>query len=395
MFAPEFCTIVKDATDGRAVARLLADVASAAEDVLFVYYAGHGILGSRRLELYLGLSETDPDRPQYSALPMDWVRDELLNSQASTKVLILDCCFSGRAIDGALADEESLVLGQVGVSGTYTLTSSPANKPSLAPEAAPHTAFTGELLTLLRDGVPGGPAELDLLLLYRHLLNRMAEQGLPTPRQRGTDNVHDLALGRNPAHAADPDDHGTLLQTLLTDQAAPADLDRLFARRILVLNSAVDDDIANRITAQLLMLADRDPTSDIRLYLNSQGGSVTAGMAIHDTMKFVEPAVTTWAVGLVSGVAQILLSAGAKGKRYALPHAKILLKGAWSPPPTTEPHREPHLTWADQLVRIIADETGQTVDRIKADIDQMRWFTAREALEYGLIDHIAGALPPA
>jgi ATP-dependent Clp protease protease subunit len=126
-------------------------------------------------------------------------------------------------------------------------------------------------------------------------------------------------------------------------------------------------------------------------------------MAIYDTMKFVEPAVATWAVGLVSGMAQVLLSAGARGKRYALPHAKILLKGTWAPPPpTSDPHQDAHVTWthavaawADNIATIIATETGQTVHRIKADIDQMRWFTAPEALEYGLVDHIATALPPA
>jgi ATP-dependent Clp endopeptidase proteolytic subunit ClpP len=396
VFAPECCTVVENSTDVRAVARLLTDVASAAEDVLFIYYAGHGILGARRHELYLGLPETDVDGLHYSALSMDWMRDVLLNSRAATKVLVLDCCFSGRGLDDVLADEESVVLSQVGVSGTYTLTSGPDNKPSLAPVGADHTAFSGELLALLRDGVPGGPAELDLLLVYRQLLSRMAEQGWPTPRQRGTDNVHDLALGRNPAHrAVAPEGDGRLLQTLLTDQLSAADLDRLFDRRTLVLNTAVDDEIANWITAELLMLADRDPTADIRLYLNSQGGSVTAGMAIYDTMKFVEPPVTTWAVGLVSGVAQVLLSAGTKGKRYALPHAKILLKGTWAPPPATEPQREVHLTWAHELATIIAEETGQTVERIKADIDQMRWFSAREALEYGLIDHIVARLPPA
>jgi elongation factor Tu len=201
-FAPGHCLVIEDPADQSQVAKQLADVASATEDVLLVYYTGHGLVGTRRQELFLGLAATDPARPQYSALPFAWIRDELLDSIAATKVLILDCCFSGLAVDGFLADQDALVQGQVSVRGTYTLAATPANMAALAPPGARYTAFSGELLALLRDGVPAGPRELDLHLIYQRLARRMREEGWPTPKQYGTDNVLQLALGHNPALGA-------------------------------------------------------------------------------------------------------------------------------------------------------------------------------------------------
>lgn len=197
VFTAQHMTIVENPTDDRAVATTVAAVAAQASDVLLVYYAGHGVLGLRQHELFFALSDTDIDKPQYTALALQWVRDEIRDSPAKTKILILDCCFSGRAIDDFMADEESLIMGAVSVSGTYTLASSSSNAASLAPAGARHTAFTGELLELLHRGVPDGPDELDLHLIYRQLHQRMTAKGWPVPRQRGTDNVHGLALGKN------------------------------------------------------------------------------------------------------------------------------------------------------------------------------------------------------
>lgn len=203
-FAPDRCLVIENPADQSLVARQLADVAAAAEDVLLIYYTGHGLVGTRRQELFLGLSATDPARPQYSALPFSWLRDELLDSVAATKVLILDCCFSGLAVEGFLADQDALVQGQVSVRGTYTLAATPANMAALAPPGAEHTAFSGELLNLLRDGLPTGPPELDLHVIYQRLAQRMREEGWPTPKQYGTDNVLSLALARNPARVQAP-----------------------------------------------------------------------------------------------------------------------------------------------------------------------------------------------
>ncbi|OLR91953.1 caspase, EACC1-associated type [Actinokineospora bangkokensis] len=198
-FAPDRCLVIENQVDQAGVARQLADVAASAEDVLLIYYSGHGLIGTRRQELFLGLSATDPARPQYSALPFAWIRDELLDSVATTKVLILDCCFSGLAVDGFLADQDALMQGQFGVRGTYTLAATPANMVALAPPGAEHTAFSGELLALLREGVPEGPPELNLEFIYQRLARRMREEGWPTPKQYGTDNVLRLALARNAA----------------------------------------------------------------------------------------------------------------------------------------------------------------------------------------------------
>lgn len=169
--------------------------------------------------------------------------------------------------------------------------------------------------------------------------------------------------------------------------------ERLLQERIIVLGSEVNDDIANRITAQLLLLAAEDPTKDITLYINSPGGSVTAGMAIFDTMELIEPDVSTWAMGLAASMGQFLLTAGAPGKRYALPHARILMHqpsaGVGGTASDIAIQAEVYGKWKREMARITADRTGQTVERITTDADRDRWFTAEEALEYGFVDHIA------
>jgi ATP-dependent Clp protease, protease subunit len=168
--------------------------------------------------------------------------------------------------------------------------------------------------------------------------------------------------------------------------------ERLLRERIIVLGSKVEDDIANRICAQLLLLSAEDPTQDIRLYINSPGGVVTAGMAIYDTMQLIEPDVATYAMGLAASMGQFLLSAGTRGKRYALPHAHILMH---QPLGGIVGTAADIAIQAEQLVRLkrvmaelTAEQTGQSVERIIADSDRDRSFTAEEAREYGLVDHV-------
>jgi len=166
----------------------------------------------------------------------------------------------------------------------------------------------------------------------------------------------------------------------------------LLRNRIIFLGSEVEDANANAICAQMLLLNAEDPTKDIYLYINSPGGSIDAGMAIYDTMQWVSNDVATVAMGLAASMGQFLLSAGAKGKRYALPHARILMHqpsgGLGGTATDIRIQAEQSLHIKKQMAELIAEQTGQTVDQIEADSDRDRWFTAEEAQAYGFIDHV-------
>jgi ATP-dependent Clp protease protease subunit len=168
--------------------------------------------------------------------------------------------------------------------------------------------------------------------------------------------------------------------------------DRLLRERIIFLGQPVDDAIANQICAQLLLLAAEDPKRDINLYINSPGGSVTAGMAIFDTMELIEPDVATWAMGLAASMGQFLLSAGARGKRYALPHARVLMhQGSAGIGGTASDIAIQAEQWnltKREMAELISEHTGQPVEQIERDSDRDRWFTAQQALDYGFIDQV-------
>ena len=168
--------------------------------------------------------------------------------------------------------------------------------------------------------------------------------------------------------------------------------ERLLAERIIFLGTQVDDDIANRLCAQILLLAAEDPTKDINLYINSPGGSVTAGMAIYDTMVLAPCDVATYAMGLAASMGEFLLAAGTKGKRYALPHARIMMHqpsaGIGGSAADIAIQAEQFALTKKEMNRLNAEFTGQTLERIETDADRDRWFTAPEALEYGFVDHI-------
>ncbi len=168
--------------------------------------------------------------------------------------------------------------------------------------------------------------------------------------------------------------------------------DRLLRERIIFLGQAVDDAIANQLCAQLLLLAAEDPRTDINLYINSPGGSVTAGMAIYDTMQFIDCDVATTALGLAASMGQFLLSAGTPGKRYALPHARVLMHqpsaGIGGTASDIAIQAEQYKLTKREMAELIAQQTGQSVEQIEKDSDRDRWFTARQALEYGFIDQV-------
>ena len=169
--------------------------------------------------------------------------------------------------------------------------------------------------------------------------------------------------------------------------------EQLLRDRIVFLGSEVTDDVANRIVAQLLLLAADDASKDITFYINSPGGSVTAGMAIYDTMQFIPNDVVTVATGLAASMGQFLLSSGTKGKRYATPNARILMHqpsgGIGGTASDIKIQAELILHMKKVMAELTADQTGQTVETILKDNDRDKWFTAPEALEYGFFDKIA------
>jgi ATP-dependent Clp protease, protease subunit len=167
---------------------------------------------------------------------------------------------------------------------------------------------------------------------------------------------------------------------------------RLLKERIIFLGSDVRDDNANAICAQMLLLAAEDPTKDIWLYINSPGGSVTAGMAIFDVMQWIPNDVATVAMGMAASMGQFLLSAGTHGKRYATPHARVMMHqpsgGIGGTASDIKIQAEQMLHIKKQMAELIAEHTGQALAQIERDSDRDRWFTAEEAKEYGFVDQV-------
>ena len=174
----------------------------------------------------------------------------------------------------------------------------------------------------------------------------------------------------------------------LDDQLAT----RLLYQRIVVLGTEVNDAVANRLCAQLLLLSAEDPRRDISLYINSPGGSVSAGLAIYDTMQLIPNDVSTLAMGLAASMGQFLLCAGTPGKRYSLPHADVLMHqgsaGFGGTAADVEIYARQLERTSDTMTRLISKHTGQPQERVRADSQRDRWFSAEEAREYGLVDHI-------
>ena len=167
---------------------------------------------------------------------------------------------------------------------------------------------------------------------------------------------------------------------------------RLLRHRIIFLGQQVDDDIANRICAELVLLASEDDKRDISVYINSPGGSVYAGMAIYDVMQYVPNDIATYAMGMAASMGQFLLTAGAPGKRYALPHAQILMHqpsgGIGGTASDIRIQAEQMLYIKRTLFERTAYHTGQPIEQIEKDADRDRWFTAEEAKEYGFVDQV-------
>ncbi len=195
----------------------------------------------------------------------------------------------------------------------------------------------------------------------------------------------------------------------MTDHTSPVDrapapsglnlgdqvFERLLRERIIFLGTQVEDQMANQICAQLLLL-DAEDNRDISIYINSPGGSVTAGLAIYDTMQFLKSDVRTVALGLAASMGQFLLCAGTKGKRYALPHARILMhqpSGGIGGTASDIAIQAENMLWTKRTMQErIAFHTGQNVEQIERDSDRDRWFTAEEAKDYGFVDHVVSGV---
>ena len=171
---------------------------------------------------------------------------------------------------------------------------------------------------------------------------------------------------------------------------------RLMFQRIILLGTEVDDRVANRLCSQLLLLSAEDPRSDISLYINSPGGSVSAGLAIYDTMRLIPNDVSTLAMGLAGSMAQFLLCAGTAGKRFSLPHAQVLMHqgsaGFGGTAADIEIYAEQLGRTGATMIRLIAEHTGQPLERVQQDSLRDRWFSAAEARDYGIVDHIVERL---
>ncbi|MFG2042391.1 ClpP family protease [Dactylosporangium sp. NPDC048998] len=171
--------------------------------------------------------------------------------------------------------------------------------------------------------------------------------------------------------------------------------DRLLSKRIIVLGTEVDDKSANRICGQLILLAAEDPDKDISFWINSPGGAVHAGLAIYDTMKFVRNDISTVVMGMAASMGQFLLSAGTPGKRYALPHSRVMMHqpsgGIGGTAADIAIQAEQMVYTKKTIQRLIAEHTGQTSAQIEEDSDRDRWFTAPEAVAYGFVDRVVAA----
>ena len=170
---------------------------------------------------------------------------------------------------------------------------------------------------------------------------------------------------------------------------------RLLKDRIIFVTGEIEDHMANLIVAQLLFLESEDPDKDIHLYINSPGGSVSAGLAIYDTMQYIRPDVSTICVGMAASMASILLAAGAKGKRFALPHSRVMihqpLGGAQGQATDIEIHAREILRVREEMNQILAAHTGKDPETIKLDTERDHYLTADEALSYGLIDQVVAS----
>jgi len=203
---PEHCTAVRDPATPQAIDAAVRDAATAVrpDGMLLFYFAGHGMIDPRTGTLHLAVTGTDRNSVHSTAVPFEWIRRWFLDAPAGARVVILDCCYSGRATDGM--GEPAALADQIEIDRTCVLVAAPANRTALAPPDEPFTAFTGVLLDMMRHGVPGGPALLDLTTLYRQAVTTQRARNRPLPQMRARNGGEQIPLVRNVAHQRSADD---------------------------------------------------------------------------------------------------------------------------------------------------------------------------------------------
>jgi hypothetical protein len=325
-------TVLEDEGDIRLIGRRLRQAASLAEDLFLVYYTGHGLVASRRHELYLGLPDSEWADPEFNSLEYDKLRSMVLDSAAATKVIVLDCCFSGRVVSDTMADPVTEMIGQIEIDGTYVLTSAHRDQVALIMPGEVYTAFTGRFLQLLRNGVPGGPEFLTIEDLYRRLLVMMKAEGLPQPQKRNTRTAELLALARNRAFTAitepaDPSQEHEVLWDMESTDAVAIQIRQIIAthgsevREDPRLIEALMKDllIGNRQEIFVLVSAVREGVPSALLTLEESVLTAVQrerlSRRLQDNLRLTEDAATwavaTWASAL--GVAGTATSAQADG----------------------------------------------------------------------------------
>ncbi|WP_206787016.1 caspase domain-containing protein [Amycolatopsis sp. MtRt-6] len=237
----EHCTVLLDEPDIAQLGRRIREAMTGATGLLVVYFVGHGIIG-RRHELYLGLPDSDLEHPTFGSLSYDALRDQILDSPARTKVVILDSCYSGRAMGETLADPVGAVVGQLDIDGTYLMTSAQRDQVALVLDGEPHTAFTGRLLRVLKTGIPEAGEFLTVDDVYQHLSTMMAAAGLPRPQKRGSQNSGRFRIARNHAISAESEeDLDTRIAEIVRRGRAESwqkqlpDLEKILARQQAIL----------------------------------------------------------------------------------------------------------------------------------------------------------------
>ncbi|MFG1610909.1 caspase domain-containing protein [Actinoplanes sp. NPDC049265] len=266
------------------VGAALDETVNAASDTAIVYYAGHGLLTPRGA-LHLAVANTDPDRVTYTAVPIEWLRMALAESPAKNRILILDCCFSGHAAT-AMTSVSSALTAAIDISGTYTVTSAPANSTSIAPPGDRFTAFTGELLRVLRDGIPGAGDLLSMRDIYTALVRGLHARSMPRPQHLGTGLADHIALGPNvadsptlsPVRPAGTPPEQDMLRSKAQSSTSPADsevLEKQFHQALVNGYRAMKREINYNATIYIRMISTSGGLGAARQLLHAS--SVSSG----------------------------------------------------------------------------------------------------------------------